>query len=56
MTTRSFGKGALDGVTHVQRVNTNGGMPPTSCDSAQAGRVLRVDFTSDFLFYRPRAT
>lgn len=55
MTTRSFGKGAFDGVTHVQRVNTSGGMPPASCDAAHAGRVLRVDFTSDFLFYRPRA-
>jgi hypothetical protein len=56
MTTRSFGKGAFDGVTHVQRINTNGGMPPARCDAAQAGRVLRVDFNSDFLFYRPRAT
>lgn len=56
MTTRSFGKGAFDGVTHVQRINTSGGMPPATCDSTQAGRVLRVDFTSDFLFYRPRPT
>lgn len=56
MTTRSFGKGAFEGITHVQRINTTGGMPPASCDVAQAGRVLRVDFTSDFLFYRPRAT
>lgn len=55
MTTRSFGKGAFEGVTHVQRINTTGGMPPASCDAAHAGRVLRVDFTSDFLFYRPRA-
>lgn len=56
MTTRSFGKGAFEGVTHVQRINTAGGMPPASCDAAHAGRVLRIDFTSDFLFYRPRAT
>ncbi len=56
MTTRSFGKGAFEGVTHVQRINTTGGMPPASCDAAHAGRVLRIDFTSDFLFYRPRAT
>ncbi len=56
MTTRSFGKGAFEGVTHAQRINTNGGMPPASCDAAQAGRILRVDFTSDFVFYRPRAT
>lgn len=55
MTTRSFGKGSFDGVTHVQRVNTAGGMPPERCDLAHAGRVLRVDFTSDFVFYRARA-
>lgn len=54
-TTRSYGKGAFEGVTHVQRVNTAGGMPPAGCDLAHAGRVLRIDFTSDFLFYRPRA-
>jgi hypothetical protein len=55
MTTRSFGKGAFEGVTHVQRINTTGGMPPASCEVAHAGRILRVDFTADFLFYRPRA-
>jgi len=55
LTTKSFGKGAFEGVTHVQRVNTAGGMPPASCDLAHAGRVLRIDFTSDFVFYRARA-
>jgi hypothetical protein len=56
LATRSFGKGTFEGVTDVQRVNTSGGMPPAACDLAHAGRVLRIDFTSDFLFYRPRAT
>lgn len=55
LTTKSYGKGAFEGVTHVQRVNTSGGMPPAGCDLAHAGRVLRVDFTSDFVFYRARA-
>lgn len=55
MTTKSYGKGAFADVTHVQRVNTAGGMPPAGCDLAHAGRVLRIDFTSDFVFYRPRA-
>jgi len=55
MTTKSFGKGAFEGVTHVQRVNTSGGMPPATCDVAHAGRVLRIDFTADFVFYRARA-
>jgi hypothetical protein len=55
MTAKSYGKGAFEGVSHVQRVNTSGGMPPERCDAAHAGRILRIDFTSDFLFYRPRA-
>ncbi len=55
-TTKSYGKGAFDGVTNVQRINTSGGIPPAGCDLAHAGRVLRIDFTSDFVFYRPRAS
>ena len=56
LATKSYGKGAFEGVTHVQRINTVGGMPPAACDLSQAGRLLRVDFTSDFVFYRPRGT
>ena len=55
LTTRSFGKGALENVTHVQRVNTSGGMPPARCEASQLNQLLRVDFTSDFVFYRPRS-
>jgi hypothetical protein len=54
MTAKSYGKGTFDGISYVQRVNTVGGMPPAQCDASQAGRILRVDFTSDFVFYRPR--
>ncbi len=54
LTTRSFGKGVLENVTHVQRVNTTGGMPPVRCENSQLNQLLRVDFTSDFVFYRPR--
>lgn len=53
-TTRSFGQGVFENVTHVQRVNTSGGMPPTRCEPPQLNQLLRVDFTSDFVFYRPR--
>ncbi|MGH6611616.1 MAG: DUF3455 domain-containing protein [Burkholderiaceae bacterium] len=55
MTTKSFGKGALENVSHVQRVNTTGGMPPERCTPTQSNQLLRVDFTSDFVFYRPRS-
>jgi hypothetical protein len=54
LSARSFGQGALTGVTYVQRVNTNGGMPPARCDASQQNRLLRVDFSADFVFYKPR--
>lgn len=55
LTTRSFNRGAFDGVTQVQRINTKGGMPPPRCETAQSGQVLRVDFSADFVFYRPKS-
>jgi hypothetical protein len=54
MTTRSFGKGAFDGITHAQRIRTRGGMPPEKCDAAQSNQLLRVDFSADFIFYRAK--
>ena len=54
LSTRSFGEGILTGVTYVQRVNTIGGMPPSRCDPGQQNRLLRVDFSADFVFYKPR--
>lgn len=53
MSTRSFGDGALAGISYVQRVNTSGGMPPSRCEAKQANQLLRVDFSADFIFYRP---
>lgn len=53
-TTRSYGRGALTPVTHVQRINTAGGMPPEHCEASQRNQLLRVDFSADFLFYRAR--
>jgi hypothetical protein len=55
MTTRSFGKGAFDGVTHVQRIDTRGGMPPETCQASQANQILRVEFSAEFVFYRARS-
>lgn len=51
---KSFGKGEFAGTSYVQRINTQGGMPPTSCSAGQANRLLRVEFSADFVFYRPR--
>jgi hypothetical protein len=53
LSTTAYGKGVLDGVTYVQRINTKGGMPPANCEAKQRNQLLRVDFSSDFVFYRP---
>ncbi len=52
--TKSFGDGIFSGITFVQRINTVGGMPPPRCDAGQQSRLLRVDFSADFVFYKPR--
>ena len=54
LSAKSFGNGAFGGISFVQRVNTHGGMPPANCAAAEANRLLRVDFSADFVFYRPR--
>jgi hypothetical protein len=54
MSTRSFGKGVFSGITYVQRLDTQGGMPPPSCAAQEANRLLRVEFAATFVFYRPR--
>jgi len=54
LNTRSYNRGAFDGITQVQRLNTRGGMPPTGCQAAASGQLLRVDFSAEFVFYRPK--
>ena len=45
------GKGQFGGVQHIQRVHTQGGAAPMSCESEQTGRQLRVAYTADYFFY-----
>jgi len=52
--TQSYGQGELEKVTYVQRIDTEGGMPPAQCSADQANQVLRVPFSARFIFYRPR--
>lgn len=54
LNTRSYNRGAFDGVTQVQRLNTRGGMPPKICEATASGQLLRVDFSAEFVFYRPK--
>jgi len=50
--TRSFGEGVFDRIGYVQRIDTEGGLPPKQCSIEQSGQILRVHFSADFVFYR----
>jgi Protein of unknown function (DUF3455) len=52
--TEHDGKGQMDDVSYIQRLDTVGGLAPTSgCDAAQVGATARVDYTATYFFYRP---
>ena len=51
-TTNSSGPGVLEGTTFIHRVNTVGGLAPSSAAGAQIGEELRVPYTTDYYFYR----
>jgi hypothetical protein len=50
---RSEGPGIFDGTTFIQRVNTVGGLAPTTgADAAHVGQEVRVGYTAEYYFYR----
>jgi uncharacterized protein DUF3455 len=47
--------GQLGGTTYIQRVNTTGGLAPTSgCNGGNIGAALNVPYTADYYFYRSK--
>lgn len=49
----SVGPGVLEGTTYIQRVNTAGGLAPTTgCDAGHLGQEARVPYTAEYYFYR----
>jgi hypothetical protein len=45
--------GALSGVTFIQRLNTQGGVAPsTGCDTNKTGTEVRVSYTATYRFFR----
>jgi hypothetical protein len=47
----SRGPGIFEGTTHIQRVNTVGGLMPTSPGTTY-GDVMKVPYTAEYIFYR----
>ena len=50
----SQGPGVFEGVTYIQRVNTTGGLAPTSgANASTLGQEARVPYTADYYFFKP---
>lgn len=46
------GDGLFSNVSFINRINTQGGLPPTSgCDANHLGGEKRVAYTADYVFY-----
>jgi hypothetical protein len=51
------GKGMLEHVTSIQRINTHGGQPPAGeCDPAKQTSELKVPYSADYYFFAPAAS
>jgi hypothetical protein len=50
------GSGALEMVTSIHRVNTEGGIvnPATTCDASKSGTESESPYSADYYFYAPR--
>jgi len=50
--TQPTGAGQFAGFTHVQRLNTVGGVAPQlPCDAQAAGQETKVAYQADYVFY-----
>ncbi len=46
------GNGLFSNVNFINRINTHGGLPPSSkCDANHLGSEKRVSYTADYIFY-----
>jgi Protein of unknown function (DUF3455) len=51
-TSMGTGMGAMQNVAYIQRLNTQGGVPPaTACSAANAGQRQQVAYRADYVFY-----
>jgi len=50
----AMGMGAMQGVSYIQRVATQGGVAPAiACDAASIGSKQIVNYQADYIFWRP---
>jgi hypothetical protein len=52
-TNSATGSGAFTGVTYIQRINTLGGIAPTSpCNASAVSSKQTVEYSADYVFYK----
>ena len=50
------GSGAMNGISHIQRVATRGGVAPSmACGASTAGQKQVVNYQADYVFWKPAA-
>jgi len=48
----AMGAGSMNGVSYIQRVNTKGGVAPSSaCEAGTKGQRQQVSYEADYVFY-----
>jgi hypothetical protein len=48
----AMGRGAMQGVAYIQRLNTQGGVAPAAgCDATAKGKRQQVSYAADYVFY-----
>ena len=51
------GGGAFSTITHIQRLDTDGGVAPSEgCDATHPGKEVRVPYEATYAFYYPAAS
>jgi hypothetical protein len=54
--TEHGGKGVMDDVSYIQRLDTAGGLAPSSgCDASHVNATARVGYTASYFFTRPKS-
>jgi hypothetical protein len=53
--TAHTGTGKMANVSYIQRLHTTGGLAPSpdTCGAGNIGALVNVDYTADYVFYRP---
>lgn len=53
----AMGQGAMQGISHIQRVATRGGVAPAAaCAAGNVGQRQQVSYQADYIYWKPAST